>query len=157
MPVLRDVEIIKKYSQMGEVLQLFFDIPAKTSVTLVYTPPKGFVFYPEYSVAGDIIYYYGRVSAIGDGILEWNNIRMSSCLQHIMDCTDMVAIRKEFVITFTNEDNVPHTVDAMIVGHLIPIEQYEECIREIRGDVERELFTEIRDLLKEIKEILSKR
>lgn len=152
MPVLRDIEIVKKYSQLGEILQLFFDIPAKTSVTLIYTPPKGFIFYPEYSVAGDIIYYYGVINAIGDGIIQWNNIRMSSCLQHIMDCTDMTPIRKEFVITLINTDNVAHTVDALIVGHLIPEGQFEECIKEVRGEIERGLLIEIRDLLKEIKE-----
>jgi hypothetical protein len=142
--------ILKKYSDMTEILQLQFDLPPLTTIRLTYEVPKGYIFLPMNSVQGEVVYYYGRISVWVDGTIIWDNIRSTDAWRHWMEGYDLRNAKREMVLEISNDDIVTHTVDFAVLGILIPETFYNEFVDEITGNDIKKLLTEIRNMLKVI-------
>jgi large-conductance mechanosensitive channel len=144
----KEYQMVKKYTDIVEIVKLQFDLPGGMTVLLTYRPPNGFVLIPDYSVSGPNAYGVGVITAYSDGTIMWNNVTSSEVLEHIMAAGDIRNVRNKMDMYISNTDTTTHTVDFMIVGFLIPSSKEEEWIDEVTGRKDTRLLEEIRDLLK---------
>lgn len=144
----KEYQMVKKYTDIVEVIKLQFDLPAQSMVLLTYRPPSGFVLIPDYSVSGPNAYGVGTITAYSDGTIMWNNVTSSEVLEHIMAAGDIRNVRDKMEMYIGNNDTATHTVDFMIVGFLLPSSKVEEWVEEVTGRKDTKLLEEIRDLLK---------
>ncbi|RLJ08588.1 MAG: hypothetical protein DRP12_00035 [Candidatus Aenigmatarchaeota archaeon] len=140
--------LLRQYSNLVEDLQMVFDIPGNTSVTLRYSPPERYVFIPIYSVSGRQPYGELMISAWIDGETLWSNIVSSASLEVLMPSSDFRPVKREMRMDITNLSSSTNTVDFLVGGALIRVEDYGQFVEEITG---RKLIRKLEELIEVLK------
>lgn len=151
---IKEALIIKKYTDIEEHLQLFVNIPANTTVTTIYTPPPNYTFFIVYIVTGPQPYGKGKVTVVLDGTIYYADAISSKVLERKIPILPLNYIKHELQYKITNLDVVPHTVDAVGGGFLIPNAKLDSFLEEITGDKDRKELIEIKESLHRIEKSL---
>lgn len=151
---LREMLIARKYCDRAELIQAYFDLPAGTTITVTYSPPKNYVYIPVWIKGGEMPYGVGIATAYADRTLSWGPLYGTNVIMEALPWTPNMYIKSILEVITTNVDVVSHTVDFMLGGFLIPISLLDEFIEEVTGRRDRKVMEKQNEKLDKLDETL---
>lgn len=153
---IRDSAIMKKYSTQVEFIQAQYSHPGSSTLEVTYSPPSNEVFVPIFGSSGAQIYGWGKVTSYVDGTIFYDDMTSSQWVENLMPIGGLWSIKNIIKYTIENTDTVAHNVDFVLAGVLIPISRYDEFVKEISGEMDREIQKDILKSLHRVEGLLVK-
>jgi len=156
---LKELTLIRKYSNEWEIISLLVNVPPNTTSKITYNPPTNKFFVFIYSSVGpQIIDNNFNAKVYWDDTYAGGFVSTGALSDKVFGEGEapLKIAKNKLSVVISNNTNVYHTVDALFSGFLVPQNLYEPLLYELDGTIDRKIQERIVEQNDRIIELLTR-